>query len=142
MGPISRDAVYRKRMPRICIFVVACRTIGLYQYLLLRRLAKPDRFLHLRRKAANHHKNMPIILTPLKRHFYAVKTGVYLFIYFIYLFIYLFGFYGPFKTISLISSDPLKGGRNPENPGKIHLTIRKQNLDFPHVTRARLEPQR
>ena len=27
-------------------------------------------------------------------------------------------------------------------PGKKHLTIRKQNLAFPHVTRARLEPQR
>ena len=27
-------------------------------------------------------------------------------------------------------------------PGKSHLTIRKQNFAFPHVTRARLEPQR
>ena len=29
-----------------------------------------------------------------------------------------------------------------ENLGKDHLTIRKQNLDIPDVTRARLEPQR
>ena len=29
-----------------------------------------------------------------------------------------------------------------EYPEKNHLTIRKQNLAFPHMTRARLEPQR
>ena len=34
-----------------------------------------------------------------------------------------------------------KGGQNPENPGKNHLTIRKQNLAFPHMTWMRLEPQ-
>ena len=51
-------------------------------------------------------------------------------------------FYGPFKKISLILSGSfIKGGRKPENLGKNHLTIRKQNLAFPHVTRARLEPQ-
>ena len=48
-----------------------------------------------------------------------------------------------FKNILLITSRSfIKGGRKPENPGKNHLTIRKQNLAFPHVTRARLEPQR
>ena len=53
------------------------------------------------------------------------------------------GFYGPFKNISLISSRSfIKGGRKPENPGKNHLTICKQNLAFPHVTQTRLEPQR
>ena len=36
----------------------------------------------------------------------------------------------------------IKGGRKLEKLGKNHLTIRKQNLAFPHVTRARLEPQR
>ena len=36
----------------------------------------------------------------------------------------------------------IKTERKPENPGKKHLTFRKQNLGFPHVTRARLEPQR
>ena len=45
------------------------------------------------------------------------------------------GFYGPFKNISLISSRSfIKGGRKQENPGKNpgknHLTIRKQ-LGFP-----------
>ena len=35
----------------------------------------------------------------------------------------------------------MKDGRNSEKPGKKHLTIRKQNFAFPHVTRARLEPQ-
>ena len=54
---------------------------------------------------------------------------------FIYLFIYsfiFFLFYGPFKNISLISSwSFIKGGRKPE---KNHLTIRKQNLAFPHVS--------
>ena len=54
-----------------------------------------------------------------------------------------FGFYGPFKNISLISSRSfIEGGRKPENAEKNHLTIRKQNLAFPHMTRARLEPQR
>ena len=48
-----------------------------------------------------------------------------------------FGFYGPFKNISLISSlSFIKGGRKPENLGKNHLTIQKQNLAFPHVTQA------
>ena len=51
---------------------------------------------------------------------------------------FYFGFYGPFKNISLISSRSfIKGGRKPENPGKNHLTIRKQTLAFPHVTRTR-----
>ena len=55
---------------------------------------------------------------------------------------FLFGFYGPFKNISFISSRSfMEGGRKPENPGKNHLTIRKQNLAFQHVIRARLEPQ-
>ena len=56
---------------------------------------------------------------------------------------YWFGFYGPFKNISLISSwSFINGGRKPENPGKNHLAIRKQRLAFPYVTRARLELQR
>ena len=60
-----------------------------------------------------------------------------------FFFFFLFGFYGPFKNISLISSRSfIEGGRKPENPEKNHLTIRKQNLAFPHMTRARLEPQR
>ena len=50
-------------------------------------------------------------------------------------------FYGPFKNISLILNlSFINGGRKPENPGKSRLTIRKQNLAFPHVTRAKLEP--
>ena len=41
---------------------------------------------------------------------------------------YLYRFYSPFMNISLISSRSfIKGGRKPENPGKNHLTIRKQN---------------
>ena len=49
----------------------------------------------------------------------------------------------PLQEYSLISSRSfIKGGRKPENPGKNHLTNRKQNLAFPHVTRAWLEPQR
>ena len=62
---------------------------------------------------------------------------------FFFFFFFLFGFYGPFKNISLISSwSFIEGGRKPENPEKNHLTIRKQNLAFPHMTRARLKPQR
>ena len=62
---------------------------------------------------------------------------------FFFFFFFWFGFYGPFKNISLISSRSfIEGGRKPENPEKNHLTIRKQNLAFPHMTRARLEPQR
>ena len=57
----------------------------------------------------------------------------------IFFFFFSFGFYGPFKNIS--SRSFIKGGRKPDNPGKNHLTIRKQNLAFPYVTRARLEPQ-
>ena len=58
-------------------------------------------------------------------------------------FFFWFGFYGLFKNISLISSRSfIEGGRKPENPEKNHLTIRKQNLAFPHMTWARLEPQR
>ena len=56
-----------------------------------------------------------------------------------FLFFFLLGFYGPFKNISLISSQPfIKGGQKPEKPGKNHLAICKQNLAFPHVIRARL----
>ena len=65
------------------------------------------------------------------------------FFFFFFFFFFGFGFYGPFKNISLISSRSfIEGGRKPENPEKNHLTIRKQNLAFPHMTRARLEPQR
>ena len=63
--------------------------------------------------------------------------------FFIIIIIFLFGFYGPFKNISLISSRSfIKCGWKQENPRKNHLTIQKQNLAFLHVTRARLEPQR
>ena len=52
------------------------------------------------------------------------------------------GFYGPSKNISLILDWAfIKDGRKPENPGKNHLAIRKQNLAFPHVTQVRLKPQ-
>ena len=62
---------------------------------------------------------------------------------FFFFFFFLFGFYGPFKNISLILSRSfIEGGRKPENPEKNHLTIRKQNLSFPHVTRVGIEPQR
>ena len=55
----------------------------------------------------------------------------------LWFFFFWFGFYGPFKNISLISSRLfIEGGRKPENPEKNHLTIRKQNLAFPHMTRA------
>ena len=69
------------------------------------------------------------------------KSFVFFFVFFFFFF--WFGFYGPFKNISLISSRSfIEGGRKPEYPEKNHLTIRKQNLAFPHMTRARLEPQR
>ena len=60
---------------------------------------------------------------------------------FLLFFFLLFGFYGPFKNISLILSRSFIKGGQPKNPRKNHLTIRKQNLAFPHVTRVRLEPQ-
>ena len=58
--------------------------------------------------------------------------AVYGLVYFIlFYYFFLFGFYGPFKNISLISSRSfIEGGRKPENPEKNHLTIRKQ-LGFP-----------
>ena len=74
---------------------------------------------------------------------YIVETAIFNISYYVDFFFFLFGFYGPFKNISLISSRSfIEGGRKPENPEKNHLTIRKQNLAFPHMTRARLEPQR
>ena len=52
------------------------------------------------------------------------KEGLIFFFFFFW-----FGFYGPFKNISLISSRSfIEGGRKPENPEKNHLTIPKQNL--------------
>ena len=60
----------------------------------------------------------------------------------IFFLFFWFWLYGPLKNISLISSRLfIKGGWKPKNPGKNDLTIRKQNLTFPHVTWARLEPQ-
>ena len=57
------------------------------------------------------------------------------FFFFFFFFFFLFGFYVSFKNISLISSRSfIKGGRKPEYPGENHLTIRKQNTAFPHVT--------
>ena len=57
---------------------------------------------------------------------------------FFFFFFFWFGFYGPFKNISLISSwSFIEGGRKPENPEKNHLTIRKQNLAF-HPSQARV----
>ena len=55
------------------------------------------------------------------------------FLVFFFFFLFsLFGFYGPFKNISFISSRSfIKGGQKPENPGKKHLTMRKQNFAFP-----------
>ena len=41
------------------------------------------------------------------------------FFYYYYFYFFLFGFYGPFKNISLISSQLfIKGGQNQENRGK------------------------
>ena len=77
---------------------------------------------------------------------YFSMTKTYLvffyFILFVFFLFFLLGFYVPFKNIALIWSQSfMKGGRIPENLGKNHLTIRKQNLAFSHVTGARLKPQ-
>ena len=58
----------------------------------------------------------------------AAEVGyVFLFLFFV---CFIFGFYSPFKNISLISSRLfIKGGQKPENQRKNHLTIRKQNCD-------------
>ena len=51
--------------------------------------------------------------------------------YFFFFFFFDLGFMALFKNISLISSQSFsKGGRKPENPGKNHHTIHKQNLAF------------
>ena len=71
-----------------------------------------------------------------------IKDGQWQTCIVVFLGFFLFWLYGPFKNISLKSSQSfIKGGQKPENPGKNHLTIRKQNLAFPHLTRVRLEPQ-
>ena len=57
------------------------------------------------------------------------------------LLIFFVGGWGGGGYISLKWSQSfIKSGRKPENPGKNHLTICKQNLAFPHVTQPRLEP--
>ena len=54
-----------------------------------------------------------------------------------FFFFFLFGFYGPFKNISHI--EPIvyqRWAKTSEPGGKNHLTIRKQNLAFPHDLRV------
>ena len=75
------------------------------------------------------------------------QSGAVFFFFFFFFFWWVGGgggmVYGPFKNISLISSRSfIEGGRKPEYPEKKHLTNRKQNLAFPHMTRAKIEPQR
>ena len=95
-------------------------------------------FLFVSRLKLQYKKNF----TKLRVCIDIVETWFWIFFFFFFFFFW-FGFYGPFKNISLISSRSfIEGGRKPENPEKNHLTIRKQNLAFPHMTRARLEPQR
>ena len=66
------------------------------------------------------------------------KTG---FCILYWLFFYLgFTAFSRIFHISSWSFIKFRWAKNGE-PGKKHLTIRKQNLAFPHVTRARLEPQ-
>ena len=66
---------------------------------------------------------------------------VLMFYLFNYLFIYFdLGFTALSRIFHLYRAHRFaKMGKNRE---KKHLTIRKQNLAFPHVTQARLEPQR
>ena len=54
---------------------------------------------------------------------------------------FLFVFYGPFKNISYNELIVHQRWEKTGEPGENHLTIRKQNLAFPYVTRVRLEPQ-
>ena len=58
------------------------------------------------------------------------------FFFFFFFFFFLFEFYDPFKKIfHLYQTDhSSKVGKNRRTQGKNHLTIRKQNLAFPHVT--------
>ena len=81
--------------------------------------------------------------------FSSVKIGILFknvitnFFFFFFFFFFDLGFTALSRIFSLISSRSfIEGGRKPEYPEKNHLTIRKQNLAFPHMTRARLEPQR
>ena len=67
--------------------------------------------------------------------------------YLLRLFFFCFLFYLGFTALSRIfhlypADSSSKVSENWRNQGKKHLTIRKQNLPFPHVTRARLETQR
>ena len=62
-------------------------------------------------------------------------------------FFFFFFFYLGFTALSRIfhlyqANRSSKVGEKLEYPEKNHLTIRKQNLAFPHMTRAGLEPQR
>ena len=72
-----------------------------------------------------------------------MRKSVVYFILLIYLFRHLFfdlGFTALSRIFHLCRAD--RSSKVGKNPGKNHLTIRKQNMDFPHVTQARLDPQR
>ena len=89
------------------------------------------------------HRNFFYLCLHVYFHILHLNTGVcYFFRYFFFFFFFffafffsakkkkastfffLFGFYGPFKNISLISSlSFIKGGQKLENPGKNHLTL-------------------
>ena len=68
---------------------------------------------------------------------------IYFFFFFFFFFFFDLGFIALSRIFHLYRADcSSQVGEKPENPEKNHLAIRKQNLAFPHVTRARLEPQR
>ena len=69
------------------------------------------------------------------------------FFFFSFFFFFFFFFDLDFTALSRIfhfyqADSSSKVGEDRRTRWKNHLTIRKQNLAFPHMTRARLEPQR
>ena len=83
------------------------------------------------------------------KHEQSVSTKIYMaevqiqfFFFFIDFFFFDLGFMALSRIFHLYWDDRSSSGLKLENLGKKHLTIHKQNLAFPHVTTARLEPQR
>ena len=56
---------------------------------------------------------------------------IIIFFFFFFFFFFLTGFYGPFKNFPLYRADRSSKVGETGNPGKNHLTIRKQNLASP-----------
>ena len=94
--------------------------------------------------STNNNSRIPIARTPMARLPSLIPIRFWIPTKFFFLLLLLLFFHLGFTALSVVfllyQAD--RSSKVGENPGKNHLTIRKQNLAFPHVTRLRLKPQR